>query len=351
MKNDRIRVLVIDDSAFARKVVREVLSSDPEIEVVGIARDGLEGLEKISELRPDVVTLDLLMPDLDGLGVLRALPVEGRPKVIIVSVSGSETDIALEALELGAVDLVTKPTPLPTDRLYELSHELIVKVKTAAIARIRTPATQLQKTIQGSTTMRPTAPVRLVVVGTSTGGPQALTSLLTSLPADLSVPLAIALHIPEGYTEPMAARISQISKIKLIEAVDGKELIPGQALLAPGGMHLAIEARNEKLYAKVSKEPLDTPHHPSVDVLFSSAADQVGAGCLGIILTGMGNDGLVGSAKIRKKGGTIFTESESSCIVWGMPRSVYEAGLSNLEATLEEIPGILASFVKNQYLK
>ena len=348
----RIRVLVVDDSAFARKVIREVLSRDAEIEVVGIARDGLEALEKIGELKPDVVTLDLLMPELDGLGVLRALPSESAPSVVIVSVSGSETELAIEALQNGAVELVTKPTPLPTDRLYELSSDLITKVKAAAIAKtriIKAPTGGLQSgklrihsPLQIS---HPTTPTRFVAIGTSTGGPQALTYLFKALPAGLPVPLAIALHIPAGYTAPLAARLSQLSAVTVKEAFDGMELISGQAVIAPGGMHLGIRSDHGKLFATVSREPIGSLHFPSIDILFESVAKHVGAGALGVILTGMGDDGTRGSRAIREAGGRILAESATSCVVYGMPRSIIEAGLASDVASLDGIPELLVDHI------
>lgn len=343
----RIRVLIVDDSAFARKVIREVLSSDPEIDVVGYARDGLEAIEKIAEVRPDVITLDLLMPDLDGLGVLRALPKVGAPRVIVVSASASDSDLALEALQMGAVDLITKPTPLPTDRLYDLSADLITKVKAAAIAQPLLPIVEDhtgQKRIVEAT-QSPTA--SLIVIGTSTGGPQALTNLFKSLPAGLPVPIAIALHIPAGYTAPLAARLTKLGVVPVEEAADGMLLVAGQAVIAPGGMHLRIEKVNDQYFARVSREPSDSLHHPSVDVLFSSAAKSAGSGALGLIMTGMGSDGNAGAKSIREVGGRVLAESASSCVVFGMPRCVIEGGLANAQAPLDQLADLLVAQVFN----
>lgn len=350
MTSSRIRVLVIDDSAFARKVIREVLSRDPAIEIVGIARDGLEGLEKIAELKPDVITLDLLMPDLDGLGVLRALPKESPPKAVVVSVSGSDSDLAIEALQCGAVELVTKPTPLPTDRLYDLSRDLVAKVKAAAVAKVKAesraeapnkPVVHVPVSSSQST--------KLVVIGTSTGGPQALTQLFKALPAGLPVPLAIALHIPAGYTAPLAARLSGLGSVPVQEAVEGMELVSGQAVIAPGGMHLRVRERGGRFFAHVSREPVETLHHPSVDVLFESAAESAREGALGVVLTGMGDDGMRGSGAIRRAGGRVLVESASSCVVYGMPRSVIEAGFANAEAPLDSISELLESYIWGEW--
>lgn len=349
MASERIRVLVIDDSAFARKVIREVLSRDPQIEVVGIARDGIEGLEKIAELRPDVVTLDLLMPDLDGLSLLRALPKDSGPKVVVVSVSGSDTDLAIEALQCGAVDLVTKPTPLPTDRLYELSYDLVAKVKAAAIAKPYSHLMRAETSSAAKALALPegrSATARFVAIGTSTGGPQALTQLFKALPVGLPVPLAVALHIPAGYTAPLAARLTNLGGMRVDEASHGMELKPGHAVIAPGGMHLRVRELDGAFYAEVSSEPTDALHRPSVDVLFESIARQAQSGAIGVVLTGMGDDGTRGARAIRAAGGRVFAESASSCIVYGMPRSVIEDGASTAEAPLEHIAELL---VRNIY--
>ena len=332
-----IRVLVVDDSAFARKVLREALSSSREIEVVDIARDGLEALEKIAQLKPDVVTLDLVMPNLDGLGVLRALPRSGAPRVVVVSMSASDSELAMDALQLGAVDLVHKPTALATDRLYELSAELVRKVIAAAGAQPRLGATPV--TVAPSLTVAPRT--RLVVVGASTGGPQALTRLVTSLPADFPVPMALVLHIPAEYTGPFAERLDASGPLDVVEAYDGIPLQPGRVVVARGGMHLKVARRDGRLVGALDLAPLGTPHRPAVDVLFKSAADIVGVGVLGVVLTGMGDDGLSGARDIRAAGGRTLTEAESSCVVYGMPRAVVEGGLSDGSADLGELTALL----------
>jgi two-component system chemotaxis response regulator CheB len=344
MKDTPIRVLVVDDSAFARKVLRQVLSAAPGITVVDTARDGLDALEKISELQPDVVTLDLVMPHLDGLGVLRSLAGAASPRVVVVSSAGEESELAVSALQAGAVELVHKPTALATDRLYELGAELVAKVKTAAGAMVRPP-------VDVQPAARPVAPVpaaaqRLVVVGTSTGGPAALTRLLASLPADFPAPLALALHIPPGYTEALARRLGTQSTLEVLEAEEGLELRPGRAVLARAGMHLRMERDGERIWARLGMAPLTTPHHPSVDVLFESAAAGWGADAVGVVLTGMGDDGLQGARAIRAAGGHVLTESAQSCVVYGMPRVVAEAGLSDASAPLADMAALLERYVR-----
>jgi two-component system chemotaxis response regulator CheB len=338
-------VLVVDDSAFARKVLRQVLSASPGITVLDTARDGLDALEKIAALKPDVVTLDLVMPHLDGLGVLRSLAGAASPRVVVVSSAGEESELAVSALQAGAVELVHKPTALATDRLYELGAELVDKVRTAAGAVVR-PSAESQPVEKSAPSVMQAPAKRLVVVGTSTGGPAALTRLMSSLPADFPAPLALALHIPAGYTEALAQRLDAQSLLEVVEAADGLELRPGRAVLARAGMHLRVERDGEQARARLGMTPRQKPHHPSVDVLFESAAAQWGADAVGVVLTGMGDDGLEGARAIRAAGGHVLTESAESCVVYGMPRVVKEAGLSHASASLEEMAALLARYVR-----
>ena len=336
------RVLVVDDSAFARKVIREVLAASSELQVVGIAADGLEALEKIASLAPDVVTLDLVMPHLDGLGVLRALQRQDAPRVVVVSMSDAESALGLEALQAGALDVVHKPTALATDRLYELGHELRTKVLAAAQARspggaADQPPAQPSATTpaRAATSSRGTA---LVAIGTSTGGPQALSRLLSRFPADFPAPIVVALHIPAGYTQGLSARIAATSALRVMEASDGLALEPGMAAVAPGGRHLRIApGTGDRLTVQIASEAGagSSLHVPSVDLLFQSAAERLGARVLGVVLTGMGSDGAEGARHIRQAGGVVLTEAESSCVVYGMPRAVDEAGLSSDRAPLD----------------
>lgn len=330
----KIRVLVVDDSAFARKVLSEILRG-AGIDVVGIARDGLEALEQIVELKPDVITLDLVMPNLDGIGVLQALPKENAPRTVVVSMSHEESELGIEALQRGATTIVQKPTALATDRLYELKDDVVRAVREAAIARF----------VANPLAVAPIAPFAktrvertdLVVLGTSTGGPQALTRLLAALPADFPVPIAIALHIPAGYTEELAKRLDHVCAIDVTEAYEGLALRPGLAVLARGGMHLKLSRDGSLTRARLDVEPRSETHAPSVDVLFESAVEVHGARVLGVVLTGMGSDGLRGAHAIHAAGGRLLTEAESSCVVYGMPRVVMEAGLAENEARLEDM--------------
>jgi two-component system chemotaxis response regulator CheB len=332
MKN-RVRVLVVDDSAFARKVLREVLATSGRIEVVGAARDGLEALEQIASLSPDVVTLDLVMPNLDGVGVLRELATASGPSVVIVSMSDEESELAVEALSLGAFDFVRKPTNLATERLYELGGELVRKVLAAAAARRR----QAREAVAPPPPAPEPSPARasLIVVGTSTGGPQALTRLVPAFPPTMP-PVAIALHIPAEYTGPMAARLNALSRVRVLEAREGLELAAGTVALAHGGSDLEVERQGERLVARLVRRG-ERAYHPSVDALFESAARACGPAVVAVILTGMGDDGLAGARAVRAAGGRVLVESVQSAIVDGMPRSVREAGLAHADVPLGEM--------------
>ncbi len=341
MSGPRAKVLVVDDSAFARKVLRELIARAPELEVVGIARDGLEALEKIAELKPDVITLDLVMPNLDGLGVLAALPRPG-PRAVVVSMAGEDSALAVAALQAGAVGLVRKPTALATDRLYELGDELIAAVRAAAIARqpqqIPDEPPLAPASLPAAFARPRTGPrVQFLALGASTGGPQALTRIVRELPADLPVAAAIVLHLPAGYTAAFAERLDRESALEVVEAREGLEFVPGRVVVARAGLHLKLERRDAAVVARLGISPADTPHRPSVDVLFESAAAVFGAGALGVILSGMGDDGLAGARLIHAAGGRLLTQSEDTCVVYGMPRAVVEAGLSSGAVAIERM--------------
>ncbi len=335
-----VRVLVVDDSALARNVSRAVLSVSREIEVVGTARDGLDALERIAELAPDVVTLDLMMPSLDGVGVMRALNARPRrPAVVIVSMADDDSELGVTALALGAFDVVKKSTALATDRLYEVGEELRAKVLEAARARPMAVGPV-------AATVEPAVPVGntgLVVIGTSTGGPQALSRIFRALPADFPVPISVVLHMPAGYTEAFAERLDKECALEIMEAREGLAMIPGRVIVGRAGLHLSLGPADAQSHwtSLLTTAPSGSLHRPSVDVLFASAALHVGNRVLGVVMTGMGNDGTEGARAIRRAGGRVFTEAESSCVVYGMPRSVVEAGLSNGSAPIDELAALI----------
>jgi two-component system, chemotaxis family, protein-glutamate methylesterase/glutaminase len=347
----RIRVLVVDDSAFVRKVVTQMLTSSPALEVVGAARDGEEALELALERQPDVITLDLVMPRMNGVEFLKRQNTRRRIPVVICSIAHESGELALEALEAGAVDFVQKPTALATDRVYEIAEELVAKVLAAAtvvldgaaapVVRPAAPAAKLPPARQEGTVR-----TDVVVLGISTGGPQALRQLIPSLPASFPVPIAMVLHMPVGYTAMYAQRLNDICDLAVIEAAHGDLLTPGVVWLAPAGRHLTfVRGLEGETRAHLDLRPSDTQHRPAVDVLFRSAADVFGSRVLGVVMTGMGTDGLLGAAHIKAQGGRIATESESSCVVYGMPRAVVEASLSDRSATLDEMAGAIMELI------
>ena len=340
---DLVRVLIVGDSAYVRKVIRQMLSRSPFIEVVGAARDGREALELVEELSPDVITCDLIMPELDGVGFIKAQMAHRPVPIVVVSVASESGEQVLAALDAGAVDFVQKPTALATDRVLEIADELIETVKSAARAR---PA--VGREIPPPASIRPAAArsADIVVIGISTGGPQGLKMLIPRLPAELAVPIAIVLHMPVGYTELYARKLNEQSALNVLESQGGEVLTKGRVYLAPAGRHLTLR-RNQAgdVVTHLDVRPLDALYRPSVDSLFHSAADAYGARVLGIVMTGMGSDGREGAAWIKAKGGIVLTESEASCVVYGMPRSIVDAGLSDGSVTLDRMADALLARV------
>ena len=304
----------------------------------------------VAALEPDVVTLDLVMPRMDGIEFLRRqMPLRPVP-VVICSISQQSGEAALQALELGAVEFVQKPTALATDRVYEIAEELIAKVKAAAAVKLDSVAPAPVQADVGR--MPPAASavgsrkVDILVLGISTGGPQALRALIPRLPADFPVPIAVVLHMPLGYTEMYAQRLNEISQLRVVEASSDELIRAGTMYLAPAGQHLTFaKGRNGEVRTHLDLDPSDTQHRPAVDVLFHSAADIYGDRVLGVVMTGMGSDGLLGAAHIQASGGRVVTEAESSCVVYGMPRAVAEAGISNRVATLNEMATAITEMI------
>ena len=332
-----IRVLVVDDSAYIRKVVKEMLSRSPAIEVVGTARDGNEALDQVERLRPDVVTCDLIMPGVDGVEFIqRQMSIRPVP-IVIVSVAAESSERVLSGLDAGAIDFVQKPTALATDKVFDLAEELVAKVTAAAnapIGRMRAVAADVPPPATRTFQNR----YSVLVIGVSTGGPQGLKLIVPRLPADFPLPVAIVLHMPIGYTEAYAKRLDESSALTVVEAREGDEVRPGVVLVAPAGRHLTFHRDGDgKVLTRLDVRPLDTPHRPSVDVLFQSAAEVYGDRVLGLVMTGMGTDGREGAAWIKARGGDVLTEAEETCVVYGMPRAVVEAGLSDQAVPLERV--------------
>jgi two-component system chemotaxis response regulator CheB len=351
---DRVlRVLVIDDSAYVRKVIKQMLSRSPFIEVVGTARDGEEALEMVGDLRPDVATVDLIMPGIGGLGFIREQMARMPMPIVVVSIASESSQLVLDALDAGAIDFVQKPSALATEKVFEMSDELIEKVKMAGsvrLAAIKSPrgtAEARPATAAGLKTAAKSA-IEIIVIGISTGGPQALKFLIPQFPADFPVPVAIVMHMPAGYTELYAKRLDELSPLSVREAQEGESLQKGCVLIAPAGRHLTVRRLGGKVVTHLDARPFDTLHRPSVDVLFRSAAEVFEKGVLGVVMTGMGEDGKQGAQQIKSSGGTILAEAEESCVVFGMPRAIIEAGIASRVIPLEHIFEAVLEVVRGQ---
>ena len=338
-----IRTLIADDSAFARKVVREMLSGIPGIEVIGAARDGEEAIGLTASLKPDVVICDLRMPNVDGVGYVRR-QMRARPlPIIILSAADHDAAEVIGALEAGAIDVVKKPSALANDDLRAVRDELVAKITAAASAPLANLALP-EKSALPQEFMKSTGKFEIVVIAISTGGPQALRRMMPMFAREFEVPIAIVLHMPVGYTALYAEKLNDLCQIEVKEAAEGDEVRPGRALLAPAGRHLCFRRRDDgAVVAKLTMVPLDKIHRPSADVMFQSAVEVFNERVLAVIMTGMGDDGKEGAAWVKAQGGTVLTEAEKSCVIYGMPRSVVEAGLSDAAEPLDNMAHAIAS--------
>jgi two-component system chemotaxis response regulator CheB len=324
-----IRVLIVDDSAFVRQALVRMLSSAPDIEVVGTAVDGKEGLEKAVALRPDVVTLDIKMPRMGGLEALRRIMAESPVPVLLLSSLTSEGgEITLRGLELGALDFVDKSSVRGHMNLLELADELKAKVR--ALAGVPRDRVHPQEGAAGEARALPQPHAygaEVVVIGTSTGGPPALQAIIPKLPSGLASSILVVQHMPVGFTRSLADRLASRSVLPVREAEDGDSVSPGVVLIAPAGRHMKVQRRGNAARVWLDDEPRSALHRPSVDVLMSSVAKAYGPRSLGVVLTGMGSDGVEGLRAIRQTGGRTFAESEESCVIYGMPKAAVEAGV------------------------
>lgn len=341
----KIRVLVVDDSIVIRRLLTEVLSQDPDIELAGTAPNGRIALAKLPQLNPDLVTLDIEMPDLSGIETLPLLR-QAYPKlpVIMFSTLTERGALAtLDALSRGASDYVTKPANVGSVAagMQSVRDQLIPKIKAlcAPPTPVRT-ASHVNVNIACSDNRTP-ARCDVVVVGSSTGGPQALSKVLCELPANFPVPVVVVQHMPPVFTNHLANRLHQAGSLEVREARNGDLVQPGLVLIAPGNFHLQLVRQGTQIRAFTNQQPPENSCRPAVDVLFRSAAEVYGNRCFGVVLTGMGQDGLRGSQQIVSNGGTVFTQDEETSVVWGMPRAVTEAGLASRVLPLSEISSAL----------
>jgi two-component system, chemotaxis family, protein-glutamate methylesterase/glutaminase len=319
-----VRVLVVDDSALIRTLMTELLGADPGIEVVGTAADPYIARDKIKQLEPDVITLDVEMPRMDGLSFLRNLMrLRPMPVVMVSTLTHAGAQVTLDALALGAVDFVAKPKLDVARGLAGHAEELAEKIKLAARARVGRIADTAPVRVQGPLGFRTTE--RLLAIGASTGGVQALRDVLAQMPADAPATVMVQ-HIPGAFSAPFAERLNRNSRMTVVEAVDNQPLLPGHAYLAPGGRHLRVVRSGARWHCRISDEDLVRGHRPSVDVLFESVAAHAGANASAALLTGMGNDGARGLLALRKAGADTIAQDQASSVVWGMPGAAVALG-------------------------
>lgn len=326
----KTRVLIVDDSALFRKILGQVLSRDPEIEIVGTAEDPYDAREKIKALNPDVITLDIEMPNMDGLSFLdKIMRLRPMPVVMVSTLTQHGAEAALKALEMGAVDYHPKPTAGVMDRLEAEAEELCAKVKGAAKAKAGYGHALPAKPKATPKRVRPAGyrpGAWLLAIGSSTGGVEALHQIIPNLPEDCP-PTVITQHMPATFTDTFAKRLNQVSAATVAEARDGDVLEPGRVFVAPGGdYHLEVHRDGTRLVCRLIEGPLTSGHRPSVDVLFTSVAHVAAPKAIGVILTGMGRDGASGLKLIRDAGGRTIGQNEESCVVYGMPRVAHELG-------------------------
>lgn len=349
-RNNQIKVLIVDDSAMIRSVLRNLLEQDPDIKVTGNAANGLDALKKAKELKPDVIILDIQMPIMDGITCLENLKRQGRYGVLIVSGQSREViNATIRGLEDGAVDFIPKP-----DNIFSISPaEIIEKVKLAYKAKqdenyiIRTE----KHTKDSADSPADEAELKYIIaIGISTGGPKALATILPEFPADLPAAIVIVQHMPSGFTGSLAARLNELCRLKVKEAEDGDELKAGYVYVAPGNYHLTFKSRHGKTYIVLDQTPAVGGFRPNVDVMMTSLAKSDNKNIIGVIMTGMGSDGSKGLMELKKrKSAFIVAQDESSSIVFGMPRSAIELGVVDKTVPLKEIPACIMNFMGVRY--
>jgi len=364
-----IRVLVVDDSAFMRRVVSDAIAAQPDMELAGVAINGLDALVKVERLQPDVVTLDVEMPEMDGLTALRHLMARyPRPVVMLSSVTHEGAVVTLRALSIGAVDFVAKPSGAISLDFHRVKEELVQKIRIAANAHVRGGVVSGQSDLKSSTRTKICGPAgnwppttahssgpwitshlfdKLVVIGASTGGPRALSALVPGLPADGRTAYLIVQHMPAGFTRSLADRLDSSSPLTVREAAQGDHLAGGLALLAPGNLHLRV---NPTGGVELDDGPRIHGVRPSIDVTLGSLVGQFGKNSITVILTGMGQDGADGAVEMHAAGGVVLAEDESTCVVWGMPRAVFERGVADRVVPLDRMADAIVAVLAGKAL-
>ncbi len=339
-----VRILVVDDSAFMRKAISVMLEEEPDFRVAATAKDGIEAIEMTRKYRPDIITMDIEMPRMDGITALKEImSFQPTPVLVISSLTVDGAEATVKAMQAGAVDFIPKQLSFVSLDIIKIKKDLIEKIR--AIAGSKSSlfgrgdarrAGQASAVPQGRRFRFPSA--QFVAIGVSTGGPFSLQKLIPKLPASFPIPIAIVQHMPPHFTRSMAERLNQLSALTVREAEEAMELTPGLVLIAPGGKHLHFRKRGAKVVAHISGQPADTLFKPSVDVMFRSAHDVFGGDILAVVMTGMGKDGLEGARLIKQSGGRVIAQDEQSCVVYGMPKTIVVADLADLVLPLEDIP-------------
>ncbi|MBF8176540.1 protein-glutamate methylesterase/protein-glutamine glutaminase [Herminiimonas contaminans] len=347
----KIKVLIVDDSALIRSVMKEIINSQPDMEVVGVAPDPIVARDLIKQTNPDVLTLDVEMPRMDGLDFLEKLMrLRPMPVVMVSSLTERGSDITLRALELGAVDFVTKPKMSIQSGMLEYTELIADKIRTASKARIKsrqiTPHDANKVSGEALPMIRNplTSSEKLIIIGASTGGTEAIKDFLMQMPSDCPG-ILITQHMPPGFTKSFAQRLDSLCKISVKESEGGERVLPGHAYLAPGHSHLQLVRSGANYMTQLDQGPPVNRHRPSVDVLFHSAAVHAGKNAVGVILTGMGKDGALGMLEMKNVGAYNFAQDEASCVVFGMPREAIAVGATHEVGPLQALPGMVLGYL------
>ena len=347
----KIKVLIVDDSALIRSIMSQIIGSQPDMEVVGVAPDPLVARDLIKQMNPDVLTLDVEMPKMDGLDFLEKLMrLRPMPVVMVSSLTERGSEITMKALELGAVDFVTKPKLSIQSGMLEYADMIADKIRAAARAKIRPRLLAGKNPDKVNDCALPlirnplTSSEKLIIIGASTGGTEAIKSFLMQMPSDCPG-ILITQHMPEGFTRSFAQRLDGLCKISVSEAAGGERILPGHAYIAPGHSHLQLARSGANYIAQIDQGPAVNRHRPSVDVLFRSAAHCAGKNAVGVILTGMGKDGAAGMLEMRGAGSYNFAQDEASCVVFGMPREAIAIGATHEIGSLDELPGKVLGYL------
>jgi two-component system chemotaxis response regulator CheB len=340
----KIKVLIVDDSALIRSVMTEIVRSQPDMEVVGAAPNPLVAREMIKQTNPDVLTLDVEMPKMDGLDFLEKLMrLRPMPVLMVSSLTEKGSEITMRALELGAVDFITKPKLSIQTGMMDYANLIAEKIRIAAKAKVRSRANHATGTTGSVSTVLPAmrnpliSSEKLIIIGASTGGTEAIKSFLMQMPSDCPG-ILITQHMPEGFTRSFAKRLDSLCKISVVESQGGERVLPGHAYIAPGHSHLLLTRSGANYMTQLEQSEPVNRHRPSVDVLFRSAAQCAGKNAMGVILTGMGKDGAAGMLEMKQAGAYNFAQDEESCVVFGMPREAIAIGATHEVASLNELP-------------